>query len=139
MKILPLLFVILLIGCNSGSSERSKSAAEPQVQKNVFEHIESERAKNILEENNNTILLDVRTPKEYDSGHLKGAQLLNFNAPEFRKSLQNLNQDKTYIVYCAAGGRSAKASEMMKNMGFSKVYNASEGFMALKRTGIPVE
>lgn len=78
--------------------------------------------------NENAVILDVRTPEEYAAGHIPHAILINFNAPDFAARIDSLNKSKTYLVYCAAGGRSAKASTMMAEKGFKDVYNLEGGF-----------
>ncbi len=74
----------------------------------------------------NTVVLDVRTPEEYTQGHLENAQLINYNSGNFQNEINKLDKSKTYLVYCKAGGRSAKASEELSAKGF-KVYNLEDG------------
>lgn len=69
------------------------------------------------------VVLDVRTPAEYSSGHLDGARNLNFNGTDFRGELEKLDRDASYKVYCAAGMRAEKARAMMEKMGFKHVEN----------------
>ncbi|MET4104957.1 rhodanese-like domain-containing protein [Hymenobacter sp. UYP22] len=72
----------------------------------------------------NTVLLDVRTPTEFAAGHLKGAQNLDFRAPDFAEQLARLDPSKTYVLYCRSGGRSNQAGILMQEKGFKKVVNA---------------
>jgi len=74
------------------------------------------------------LVLDVRTPKEYRSGHLVNAVLVDYYEKEFLANLMKLDKDKPIIVYCARGRRSAEAMDMMVNNGFKKVYNVVGGF-----------
>ncbi|MDW8394144.1 MAG: rhodanese-like domain-containing protein [Chitinophagales bacterium] len=74
------------------------------------------------------VVLDVRTPEEYASGHLPKARLINFYDKNFAEQLDKLDKNKTYIVYCKAGGRSSKASQMLIDKGFTRVYNLEQGF-----------
>lgn len=78
--------------------------------------------------NENAVILDVRTPEEYSAGHIPHAILINYNAPDFSARIDSLSKNKTYLVYCAVGGRSAKASTMMTEKGFKDVYNLEGGF-----------
>ncbi|MEX2594067.1 MAG: rhodanese-like domain-containing protein [Anditalea sp.] len=139
-----LAMVFGLASCNSESASSNihisngDASAEVGQAANV-RSIGSLEAKALLEEQGDIIILDVRTPKEYIAGHLIGAQHIDFYAPDFSKQLQALDPDKAYVVYCAVGGRSSKAAEMMKKIGFKQVYEASEGFPALEKSGIPVE
>lgn len=74
------------------------------------------------------VVLDVRTQDEYDHGHIHSAMQLDFYNPNFKSSLDTLNKNKTYLVYCAAGGRSSKTCKMLKERGCDKVYNLEHGF-----------
>lgn len=89
--------------------------------------------------NTNAVVLDVRTPEEYAAGHLHGAVLLNFRSPDFTNQLARLDKTKTYLVHCAAGGRSAKACEKMHTLGFSRIVNLEGGLTAWQEAGKPVE
>jgi rhodanese-related sulfurtransferase len=82
-----------------------------------------------------TVILDVRTPKEYRSGHLPGAVNVDFNAPDFDQKIAKLDKDKTYLVHCAVGGRSAKACEKMSALPFKDVYNLEGGIKAWEKAG----
>ncbi|CDE26229.1 sulfurtransferase [Clostridium sp. CAG:440] len=73
------------------------------------------------------ILIDIRSPQEYNEGHLEGAIVL----PEYeiyskaKKILPNKNQ--TIIVYCGNGIRSKKSQRIMRRMGYTNVYNLYKG------------
>jgi|JI8StandDraft_2_1071088.scaffolds.fasta_scaffold11055_8 rhodanese-related sulfurtransferase len=86
-----------------------------------------------------TVILDVRTPEEYQTGHLKNAKLLDISEQSFSSSLDKLDKNKTYYVYCQAGGRSTTAVEIMIEKGFKKVYNLSGGIAAWKKAQKVVE
>ena len=75
-------------------------------------------------------ILDVRQPNEYEAGHLPGAKLIPL--PNITSRLGEIDPDKTTVVYCAVGGRSRIAAQMMVAQGFSDVYNLSGGFKAWK-------
>lgn len=85
---------------------------------------------------NQVVILDVRTPEEYRSGHVKGAQNLDFYA-DFEKAVQNLPKDKTYFLHCASGRRSGMATEIMRKHGF-RAYNVG-GFTEVVQAGFPKE
>jgi rhodanese-related sulfurtransferase len=86
-----------------------------------------------------TVVLDVRSPKEYEAGHVKNAVLVNFNAKDFDEQIKKLDKSKTYAVYCAVGGRSAKACDKLDVLTFAKVYNLTGGIKAWEKAGKPVE
>ena len=74
------------------------------------------------------ILVDVRSPKEYEEGHMEGAILI----PEYEinKKVKEMlpDKEKVVIVYCSSGVRSKKAKEKLKNMGYKYVYNLYNGY-----------
>ena len=75
-----------------------------------------------------TILLDVRTLEEYNSGHIPNAQLIDIHNPQnFMQELELLNPSKTYLVYCRSGARSSQACLLMKNKGIENCFNLLGG------------
>lgn len=100
--------------------------------------MDSRDAKTLLDEEEDLILLDVRTPEEYAEGHLAGAKNIDYNDPNFTVEIQQLDPNQKYMLYCAVGGRSGKSLRIMEEMGFKEVYNVSEGFKELRDRGIPV-
>jgi rhodanese-related sulfurtransferase/rubrerythrin len=73
-------------------------------------------------------ILDVRQPNEYENGHLPGAKLIPL--PNLTERLDEIDPAKPTIVYCAVGGRSRVAAQMLNGKGFTPVYNLSGGFKA---------
>lgn len=66
-------------------------------------------------------IVDVRTPAEYSSGHLKGA--VNIPLDTLSSRLSKLKKDRAVITCCASGMRSRAAKNMLTSCGFSDVYN----------------
>jgi len=73
-------------------------------------------------------LLDVRQPPEYEEEHLPGAKLVPL--PELVESLEGLEAEKPIIVYCAVGGRSRMAAQLLVNQDFKKVFYLEGGMQA---------
>src|SRR4051794_27364689 len=69
------------------------------------------------------VVLDVRTPAEFASGHIAGATNIDFHNQDFKKKLEQLPKDQSYLVNCAAGGRSGKACKLMNQLDFKSVYD----------------
>lgn len=85
-------------------------------------------------------LLDVRTPGEYASGHIKGSLLANWNdTKEFERRTSFLDKNKPLYVYCLGGSRSALAAEKFRNEGFKEVYELKGGINAWKKAALAVE
>jgi phage shock protein E len=91
-----------------------------------------------LMQQSGVVLLDVRTPAEYATGHIQGAQNLDFRAPDFVQQIAQLDHTKTYVLYCASGNRSNQAVMLMQEEGFPKVVNAG-AFKTLKENGLKTE
>ena len=83
----------------------------------------------------NEQLIDVRTPEEYEQGHLQNSALINFRLADFKDQLSKLDKDQPVMVYCAVGGRSNKTRLMLVEMGFKEIYELEGGFNAWKQAG----
>lgn len=73
------------------------------------------------------IVLDVRTPEEFEEARIPGAVLLDIHDPRFVEELEGLDRDRTYLVYCRSGNRSWTACRYMLSIGFSDVFNLGSG------------
>ncbi|MEQ6123701.1 rhodanese-like domain-containing protein [Pseudotenacibaculum sp. MALMAid0570] len=83
----------------------------------------------ILLEKGEIQLADVRTQGEYDKGFIKGAVLIDFYKDDFVKRMsETFDKKKPVYVYCARGGRSNKASLLLLQNGFQKVYDLDGGY-----------
>lgn len=78
------------------------------------------------------VLIDVRTPGEFAEGHLKGALNINFNDPDFATTMNKMDKDKTYLVYCRSGARSNGAANVMLMQGFKTIYTLKGGLLSWK-------
>jgi phage shock protein E len=85
------------------------------------------------------VVLDVRTESEFKAGHIPGAMNIDVNAGDFDEKVAKLDKTKTYLVHCAAGGRSARASKRLEGMGFKELYDLAPGFRGWEKAGKPVE
>ena len=83
-------------------------------------------------------VIDVRTPAEFDSGHLAGATNIDVQAADFHERVGELDREGTYVLYCRSGARAGAAAEMMLDMGFEDVVNAG-GFDTLASAGLATE
>lgn len=85
-------------------------------------------------------LLDVRTAKEFQSGHLKNALQADWlKKAEFADRVKYLDKSKPVLVYCASGIRSGAAAKWLHENGFTNVQNLSGGITAWKMDGKPVD
>jgi len=100
-----------------------------------FQSIDAKQALQLLEDDNNISLLDVRTIAEYRKGHLRDATLLPLQT--LSKNLKMLKINKKIIVYCHTGSRSVVASRILKKNGFTPL-NVKGGIVQLKAKGAEI-
>jgi len=81
-------------------------------------------------------LVDVRTEDEYNVSHLKSAQNICVTSNDFKEKVKTLDKKKPVYVYCKKGGRSAKAAAILKEMGFTKVYDLQGGLTSWQEEGL---
>lgn len=84
-------------------------------------------------------LVDVRTPKEYETGFISDAQNIDFHSPTFDDDIKNLDKNRPVILYCEAGGRSAKCAEKLAEAGFIKIYDLEGGISKWKHKGYEIK
>lgn len=121
-------FVILLLilsACTPPDKRENNAASVPDDTS-----LDVEKFDEMLSSEKDAVLLDVRTPTEVADGAIPGAVNIDFTAPDFMEKITALDKEKTYFVYCKAGGRSARAIEQMKGSGFTKLYNLKGGYDA---------
>ena len=85
-----------------------------------------------------TVIIDVRTPAEFASGHLVGAINIDIQSPDFRDQVMALETDGEYFIYCRSGNRSGQAISEMSQMGFTGMKNGGSVAEASSMTGIDV-
>jgi rhodanese-related sulfurtransferase len=81
-------------------------------------------------------LVDVRTAEEYGVSHLKDAQNICVTEDDFKEKVKDLDREKPVYVYCRSGGRSARAAEILAEMGFTEIYDLDGGITAWKENGL---
>ena len=113
--------------------------AAPAPSASAPKNITVEDAAKLLNSDHSIIVLDVRTPDEFKSGHIPGAKNLDFFSDDFAKQLAALDKSKTYLVHCASGGRSSQACKVFEKDNFPSVLHLNEGFKAWEKAGKPVE
>lgn len=118
--IYTLLVAILLNGCSNAQSKLS-----------AIEF--SEKISTVK----NAVVVDVRTPEEFQKGHVQNALNINWNGSEFEKQLAALDKNEPIFVYCLSGGRSSKAVAKMRESGFSNVVEMPGGMMEWRANDLP--
>ena len=123
------LFIAILFTLALFSCKKNQKTGTEQVPPAAFE---KEMADNPGQ------VVDVRTPKEFTSGHIDGAANLHIYDQDFPTRLDSLDKDETVYVYCKAGGRSAEAVTTLENKGFKHIVELEGGLDAWNEAGKPV-
>lgn len=89
-----------------------------------------------LIEKKDGILLDVRTLYEFEGGHIKNADQLNYYNWSFKENLLLLPKDKPIYVYCRTGYRSGKTAEILRANGYKNIYNLQYGLKEWELKGL---
>jgi len=121
IKIVLVFFLAVLSSqCNIGQSAKSTSDASEIKLLNPDE---------FAKQSSKQIIIDVRTPKEFESGHIKEALNINFMDNGFLEQMAKLNMDKPVYLYCRSGKRSAAAAKKLKDLGFKDVSDLEGGIL----------
>tara|TARA_R110002049_G_scaffold44064_2_gene129179 strand:+ start:288 stop:605 length:318 start_codon:yes stop_codon:yes gene_type:complete len=95
-----------------------------------MEHLDQEEWVEELENDDNAVILDVRTGDEVEEGVIKNAVHIDiYKGQEFIDALEDLDKNKNYYVYCRSGNRSAQACAIMDQLGFVNAYNLEGGIL----------
>jgi len=104
-----------------------------QVAKNsCFENIGNDGFKYRMKDKEQVVLLDVRTLGEFKAGNIENSIHIDVLQNSYKEQVSKLDKEKTYLVYCRSGNRSIKAAVILCDLGFTKVYNLSNGYMKWK-------
>jgi rhodanese-related sulfurtransferase len=84
--------------------------------------------------NNNVQLIDVRTTREFDSGHIADAINVDVsNRKNFQQYFEKLNREKPVYLYCRSGSRSQSAAKLLVQLGFKEIYDLKGGYLNWKK------
>ncbi|AOC95793.1 MULTISPECIES: rhodanese-like domain-containing protein [Flavobacterium] len=83
-----------------------------------------------LQADENAVILDVRTEDEFNDGYIENALNIDINKGQaFIYEIEELDKNKNYYVYCRSGARSAKACQIMNELGIENAYNLLGGIL----------
>ncbi len=78
----------------------------------------------------NAQIVDVRTPAEFNAGHIDNAINIDFDNSTFKGEIDKLDKSKTYFIYCRSGNRSGQAFSIMKGGGIKNIYDLQGGIIS---------
>ncbi len=108
---------------------------------NILKNISPDQTNRLIldnKENPDFLIIDIRTPKEFRTGHLEGAVLIDYYAKNFLKKMDALDKTKTYLIYCRSANRSTRALNLIADMGFAEMYNMAQGIVGWSRKGFKI-
>lgn len=95
----------------------------------MMENLEQDKWREMLNDNSDAVMIDVRTADEFLEGFIPNALNIDiFKGQGFIDEVAKLDKDKPYFLYCKAGSRSMQACQVMSQMGFDRTYNLIGGF-----------
>lgn len=131
--------VLLLVGISIFSQSSTKTDANVLGAQSAFVSLSPQQFNKELQTGKYT-LIDIRTIDEYDAGHLNNASQIDYyQTRAFSEYLDTLDKDAQYLIYCRSGTRSANALTLMKQKGFTQVWDLAGGYNAWISTGLLLE
>lgn len=125
-----LIAVVAVFSCQAQTNP--KPTSNTSVLEPAHVSISSSKAASVMKTLDNLVVIDVRTPEEVSQGKIEGALEIDFRSKEFKQKIDALDRNVPYMVYCHAGGRSKAAMQIMKDMGFVRVYDLKDGYRSMQ-------
>ncbi len=134
------LSVSLVIGVTlTGGCVRDETAT-PETPTQIIEDITPQEAFTLIQNNQNNpdfVIIDVRTPEEFVAEYIENATNIDFYSEAFQDTLNTLDKNKTYLIYCRSGARSGSTLDIMDELNFEEVYNILGGMLQWKLEELP--
>lgn len=139
----PLFAVLLLMACGqTTTSHQSEPTADSAVEaySPILKDVSNDEFAALIASKPGALLLDVRTPEEWEEGHLEGAAHADYWGDEaaFESAMNAIPRDRPVLVYCAGGGRSGLTAKALIEAGHQEVYNLEDGISGWEGQGLPV-
>lgn len=116
--------LVLLAACGGSSTAKINNLSADEFASNI--------------QNPATVIIDVRTPGEFASGHIERAINIDVEAANFDTKIAKLDKNVEYSIYCHSGRRSAIAAQKMADAGFTKITNLKDGIISWQSAGYPL-
>jgi phage shock protein E len=128
LLVLVLALSVLVAACSSDTTTQSIELVSP-----------ADAAQVIADDPAGLVILDIRTPEEFNQARLADAVMVDFYAEDFAAQLDTLDKDVPYVMYCNSGNRSSEAVKTMEDLGFVEVYEVDGGIVNWYDQGYPIE
>lgn len=117
---------VLLSACGNttGSTESEQSDVQPATfsETSGYQQITQEKAKEMMQADDDHVIVDVRRQDEYDGGHIPGAILIPNESIGTERPKELPDLDQVIMIYCRSGRRSKEASQKLADMGYTHIY-----------------
>jgi rhodanese-related sulfurtransferase len=127
-SIISLFMLVTIFSCTDSSSSTT----------GIVQNIDAAQFSSLMESSPEKSVIDVRTDVEVANGIIPNATQIDLSRTDFRETISKLDKSKPVFVYCAVGGRSSMASEVLEKAGFEKIYNLSGGINGWQAAGLPL-
>ena len=118
-----IVYSTLLVSCTSGQTSQTNLSATEFAEK--------------IKAMPQAPVVDVRTPEEFEKGHLVNSKNIDWNNSNFEEQISKLDKTQPVFVYCLSGGRSSSAASKMRQDGFKQVYELNGGIMKWRAANLP--
>ena len=137
--LLPVAVACTMLSCAQAPST-SETASSAQETVAIMEDVSNDTFLALMADKPEALLLDVRTPEEWNEGHLEGASHADYWGDEqaFQAAMDAIPRDRPVLVYCAGGGRSGLTAKELIKAGHREVYNLENGISGWIAEGHPV-
>ena len=135
----PLVIFLAIVAASPLLAEDTPKAPPAAAPASAVKNVTIDEAEKLLQAQKDLVVIDVRTADEFKDGHIAGAKNIDIMSADFAKQIAALDKDKTYLIHCAAGGRSGRACKVPEVQQLKGVYHMNQGFGAWEKAGKPVE
>lgn len=130
MRIIKLFILIIILSIIMSGCTNSISTEEEEGP--ISTNVTIEESKDLINDMEDLLILDVRTKGEFDAGHIEGAIQIPVDELEDRINELEEYRGNPILVYCRSGNRSSQAVNILLNNEFGEIYHMNEGFMNWK-------
>jgi len=131
--------LLVLTGCGGGNAEDAEAPSADvatSLTSPVVQVVDAMEFAAVVGEPDVTVV-DVRTPEEFSTSRLEGAEMFDIASPDFIERISTLDPSGRYAVYCRSGNRSAVATAAMRDLGITDVVELGGGILEWESAGYP--
>ena len=129
MKLLSQILIVATITFFS-----TQTFGQAAINTSAIKNVSAHQAQEVINMKD-IVILDIRTPGEYNTSRIEGAININFYDTSFAENLKNLDKNKTYFVYCRSGNRTGQSMRLFSSLGFKDIYHLQRGIVDWTASG----